>query len=168
MDRRQNKQGRKKFPAIALRDAAEKWEREFSSNTFCLALRHRLSLSLVPLLLFLSSSTSRPSSRIAREYFRRIFRDAVSLVPRRKSLNAIKVFLEKILREVSSRSSKVNLLSETFNMEASRLRYISLDLLRSPYRLEILTRTIHVYICIVMVSIRIWVRWTISSRDHPQ
>lgn len=114
-----------------------------------------LSLSSPFFSLFLSSPTSRPSSRIAREYFRRIFRDAVSLVPRRKSLNAIKVFLEKILREVSSRSSKVNLLSETFNMEASRLRYISLDLLRSPYRLEILTRTIHVYICIVMVSIRI-------------
>jgi len=50
----------------------------------------------------LSSSPSHDST--SRENTSRgIFRDAVSLVPRRKSLNAIKVFLEKILREVSSR-----------------------------------------------------------------
>lgn len=73
-----------------------------------------------PVFLRISLTSSPSHDSASRENTSRgIFRDAVSPVPRRKSLNAIKVFLEKILREVSSPSSKVNLLSETSNMEAS-------------------------------------------------
>lgn len=99
MDRGQYKQGH--------REERAKGRRGISSDTFCppcaLHRRHhppRIAHPAIPFLRIALASSRDSASR--ENTSRGIFRDAVSLVPRRKSLNAIKVFLEKILREVSS------------------------------------------------------------------
>lgn len=80
--------------------------RKISNDTFCPRVSPATPITVflpVSFSLSLIFSSLSHDSASRENTSREIFRDAVSLVPRRKSLNAIKVFLEKILREVSSR-----------------------------------------------------------------